>query len=137
MQLVGIQIYNLDIARIKKQYKEMKNIYHYLQSNIDKLRNNKDSKKNSLCAPATDRCCIVLEVGIVTCIKHFRWRYGTVRCPWGAILTLTATLRTIVTSTVSSTQRNSDLYIMCMLSIGSMRFNRHSGYNLRVFHDSL
>ena len=24
MQLVGIQIYNLDIARIKKQYKEMK-----------------------------------------------------------------------------------------------------------------
>jgi len=25
VQLVGIQIYNLDIARIKKQYKEIKN----------------------------------------------------------------------------------------------------------------
>ena len=29
MQLVGIQIYNLDITRIKKQYKEMK----YLSTN--------------------------------------------------------------------------------------------------------
>ena len=30
MQLVGIQIYNLDIARIKKQYKEMKIMYRRL-----------------------------------------------------------------------------------------------------------
>jgi len=86
----------------------------------------------------TDICCIVLEVGIVPYIKHFRWRYGTVRCPWGAILALTATLRTIVTSIVSSTQRDSDFsFIMCILSIGSVRFNRYSEYNLGVFHDSL
>jgi len=30
VQLVGIQIYNLDIARIKKQYKEMKYILYVL-----------------------------------------------------------------------------------------------------------
>jgi len=30
VQLVGIQIYNSNIARIKKQYKEMKNIKFYL-----------------------------------------------------------------------------------------------------------
>ena len=49
MQLVGLQIYNLDIARIKKQYKEMKVVFKLGKNKYNEICNNKST---TLC---TDR----------------------------------------------------------------------------------